>query len=649
MLLKNNNIGVKRVFDKLYKENKVKNIYTLISIFLTSLLLTSVSVVGFNMYSSNEKFLEITKEVQSIQLTDALPFIFGILLVMFSGYLIIYNIFYISIVKEIRLYGQLKIIGFTFKQIKSLVYKWGMKITTIALPLALIIGGMIGHFLTSIVLGETFLGDYIVKDFNVIPYIIGTIFTYITVYIAVSKPAKLASKTTAIQAINYNSSDLVKSNKKSKQVKKSKKGAKIKGMAFANMLKNKTKVIIYSLSIGISSTLVVFAIIVGVGLDVEEHTDRYLMNDIDISNNQSPYMEKFDEGILAKIKSTSGIDEVVENKTVISYSPFGIEPNIQITRNEKISSEFDMYKDAWNMVKTPDFIQTSVAGVKSKSLVESVKRHKLVDGKIDIEKFKTGNYIIIKRDNNKLNGGLKSGENVNLEFRVTDKNGKEKVMKESMGIMAIVAPKDENYTSSSLGTITLEENKLMSLFGEENIDISSLAINTGEGMESSVEKEVEKIIEGKALLQTSKNSFLSGISNMKGSILLGSGIVAFIFGLIAAINVLNTTISDLMIRKREFGMLEAIGMTKKEQMRLLMFEGMYKIILISIIIIPLGFVAAIFAPMMIPIYGGFNLGAYLFTVCIVIGIISIMVIFIPMIVFKSIIQGKSIIEKIKED
>ena len=41
MLLKNNNIGVKRVFDKLYKENKVKNIYTLVSIFLTSLILTS--------------------------------------------------------------------------------------------------------------------------------------------------------------------------------------------------------------------------------------------------------------------------------------------------------------------------------------------------------------------------------------------------------------------------------------------------------------------------------------------------------------------------------------------------------------------------------------------------------------------------------
>ncbi|MGL4761171.1 MAG: FtsX-like permease family protein [Sarcina sp.] len=649
MLLKNNNIGVKRVFDKLYKENKVKNIYTLISIFLTSLLLTSVSVVGFNVYSSNEKFLDITKEVQSIQLTDALPFIFGVLLVMFSGYLIIYNIFYISIVKEIRLYGQLKIIGFTFKQIKSLVYKWAMKITTIAIPLALIIGGLIGDFLTPLVLGETFLGDYIEKTFNIIPYMIGIIFTYITVYMAVSKPAKLASKTTAIQAINYNSSDLVKSNRKSKQVKKSKKGAKIKAMALANMLKNKTKVIIYSLSIGISSTLVIFAMIVGVGLDVEEHVDRYMMNEIKISNNQSPYMEKFDEDILAKIKNISGVDEVIENKTVISYSPFGIEPNIQITRNEEISSEFDMYKDAWNMVKAPDFVQTSIMGVKSENLIANVERSKLVDGKIDVEKFKTGKYIIIKRDDSELNGGLKSGDKVDLEFKVTDENGKERVMKESMEIMAIVEPKDENYTSSSLGTITLEENKLMSLFGEENTDISSLAINTGEGMESSVEKEVEKIIEGKALLQTSKNSFLSGISNMKGAILLGSGIVAFIFGLIAAINVLNTTISDLMTRKREFGMLEAIGMTKKEQMKLLMFEGMYKMILISIIIIPLGLVAALCAPIMIPIYGGFNLCAYLFTVAIVIAIISMLVIFIPRIVFKFIVQDESIIEKIKEN
>ena len=649
MLLKNNNVGVKRVFDKLYKENKVKNIYTVISIFLTSILLTSLSVVAFNVYSSNENYLEITKAIQMVQINNILPFLFGIFLVMFSGYLIIYNIFYISIIKEIRLYGQLKIIGFTFKQIKSLVYKWAMKITTIAMPISLIIGGIIGSFLTPLVLGETFLGDYMISKFNLIPYIIGVVFTYATVYIAVSKPANLASKTTAIQAINYNSSDLVKSNKKSKKVKKSKKGAKTKSMALSNMFKNKTKIIIYSLSIAISSTLVIFAMVVGVGLDIEEHVSRYMMSDIDISHDRYPYGTKFDKEILEEIKNIDGIKEVIENKTVITNLPFGISSGISITKNEAIKSEFDMHEENWNMVKDEGYIQTSVTGMRGENLLSNIDRLKLIDGEIDIKKFETGNYIIIKREDNTLRGGLKAGEEVELEFKVNDIDGNEKIIKEKFKVMAVVASKDENYTSSVMGAITLEEDRLLSLFGEDNIAIESLFINTEKGKELTVEKEIDEIIKGFPIRQISKKGFLEGLRNMKGAILLGSGIVAFIFGLIAVINVLNTTISDLIIRKREFAMLEAIGMTKKEQMKLLIFEGLYKMILISIIIIPLGFVAALCAPMMIPIYGGFNLGAYLLTVVLVILVVAIMVIFIPKKVFKWIIQNESVIERIKED
>lgn len=650
MLLKNNNIGVKRVFEKLYKENKVKNIYTWISIFLTSLLLTSVTVVGFNMYSSNKKFLALTKETQLVQFNETIPFIFIVLLVMFSGYLIIYNIFYISIIREIRLYGQLKIIGFTFKQIKSLVHKWAMKLTILALPIALILGGVIGYFITPIILGETFLGDYIVRDFNIIPYFIGVAVTVLTVHIAVSKPAKIASKTTPIQAINYNSSDLVKINKKSSKLKKSTKGAKVKKMALANMLKNKTKVVIYSLSIGLSSTLVVFAMIVGVGLDVEEHARRYMMSDINVGRVYHPYDSKFDNEVLKEIKNVNGIKEIIDNKIAVNYTPWGgIETNIEIARNEMVNSEFDMYEDSWKMIKGPDFIQTSVAGLSTKELKKNIERFKIVDGKIDKKEFETGNYIIIKRESNKLKGGLKAGDNIELEFRVAGKDGELKSIKNNFKVMAVVTEKDENYTSSALGTITLEEKKLIQLFGQENTDIGELLINTEEDKAIQVEKEITSIVEGNGLRVNSVNAWLNGVANMKGSILLASGIVSVIFGLIAIINVLNTTISDLIIRKREFGMLEAIGMTKKEQIKLLNFEGMYKMLLIGGIIIPLSFIAAMMAPMIVPIYGGFNLSAYILTVFIVLMVISTVVIFIPRYIFKSIIREESVIERIKED
>ena len=45
----------------------------------------------------------------------------ALLLIILTGYLIIYNIFQISVIKDIRFYGLLKTIGTTGKQIKRII------------------------------------------------------------------------------------------------------------------------------------------------------------------------------------------------------------------------------------------------------------------------------------------------------------------------------------------------------------------------------------------------------------------------------------------------------------------------------------------------------------------------------------------------
>lgn len=47
--------------------------------------------------------------------------LFFVLMIMFCGYLLIYNIFYISVVNDIRFFGMLKTIGTTGRQIRSLL------------------------------------------------------------------------------------------------------------------------------------------------------------------------------------------------------------------------------------------------------------------------------------------------------------------------------------------------------------------------------------------------------------------------------------------------------------------------------------------------------------------------------------------------
>lgn len=54
----------------------------------------------------------------------------GMFLVFVAGYLIIYNIFQISVSADIQFYGKLKTLGTTKKQIKKLIYGQANRLCT---------------------------------------------------------------------------------------------------------------------------------------------------------------------------------------------------------------------------------------------------------------------------------------------------------------------------------------------------------------------------------------------------------------------------------------------------------------------------------------------------------------------------------------
>lgn len=63
-----------------------------------------------------------------------------ILVVVAAGILTIYSIYYITITPKVQEYGRLKAIGATKRQIRQMVFREGVFVTVIALPLGLLIG-----------------------------------------------------------------------------------------------------------------------------------------------------------------------------------------------------------------------------------------------------------------------------------------------------------------------------------------------------------------------------------------------------------------------------------------------------------------------------------------------------------------------------
>ena len=102
------------------------------------------------------------------------------ILVIVAGYLIINNIFKISVNEDIKLLGLLKTIGMTKPQIKKLVH---LESLAVALP-AIIVGDIVGISIGKVILNKIFANNEMLTDvklsFTIIILIIlfSTAFTY---------------------------------------------------------------------------------------------------------------------------------------------------------------------------------------------------------------------------------------------------------------------------------------------------------------------------------------------------------------------------------------------------------------------------------------------------------------------------------------
>ncbi len=127
----------------------------------------------------------------------------GVLLILLAGYLIIYNIFKISIEKDIRLYGQLKTIGTAPRQIRYMVSRQGMMLSLVGIPAGLVLGWLLGNALQPLVMASTSYSETVFIKPNVWVWLFAAAFTLLTVRISCSRPGKIAGKISPVEALKY--------------------------------------------------------------------------------------------------------------------------------------------------------------------------------------------------------------------------------------------------------------------------------------------------------------------------------------------------------------------------------------------------------------------------------------------------------------
>lgn len=248
-----------------------------------------------------------------------------ILLVFFiigSGYLLIYNVLYISISRDTRFYGLIKTLGTTEKQIKTLVKRQAVTFACIGIPIGVILAGALSFGIVPIILENAFDSGKSIIDaemfFHPSIFILSIIFSALTVWISCNAPAKAASKISPIEALRYQNFASTKT-----KIRSSTNGGKLHVMAYHNVFRDKKRafLVFMSLFMGITMILGVNGIIGS--MKVENFIDKYMdynfeYTDIQFEQPEQPNKEvsQFDEQFVEQIKQIDGVKKVDIQKTV---------------------------------------------------------------------------------------------------------------------------------------------------------------------------------------------------------------------------------------------------------------------------------------------------------------------------------------------
>ena len=583
---------------------------------------------------------------------NALPVVLIMVLILLSGYLLIYNIFYISVVKDIKHYGLLKTIGTSPTQIKKLIINQANRLCLIAIPIGLLLGfglgvvfvPMVGHFMDG-------LNRSYFEYFSPIIFIGATIFSYITVRLSCMKPAKMASNVSPIDAVRYSD----RSTASKRKFKKGRSGSKIHKMALSNMFRNKKKAFLVLVSMSLSCMIFLAVSTIISSSDPKRAADGIMLGDIEIHHGYANFA-KYEEGIKPiddkLIKDIENIDGVKRTQKIykdagrVAYEGDFKDEVLTHEIEEEHKKQYLQGRDIEEMGEFHGFLSLDVTGVSSGQLLNQILESNLVDfygetkiiqGFIDEEKFNKGGYAIIwGHENSKIKVGDK------ISFKYLDKVVVEEGYEEhELEVMAIIGgAKNSNLE------MFVNENDFRNIV--KNPYIQKLIVDTDGNIDEIEEKltDLNEEYENPYTKVYSKRTYVDDAKETQMMITIIGMSAVFIIGVIGVLNFVNTMITSIISRKQEFAMIEAVGMTKGQLKKMLILEGLYYGVIITIINLTAGSLATVLGFNIIKLrYSVYTYPVGALILCIIaVFLISLIV---PLVIYKK-VSKDSIVDRIRE-
>ena len=611
-----------------------------------------------------------------------------LLLITFTGYLIIYNVFQISVSNDIQFYGLLKTIGTTGRQIKRIIRRQAWLLCLTGIPTGLLLGFAAGNILTPVIIAQAVSKNLnMTVTFHPLIFIGAAAFSLITVFLSCARPGRMAARVSPTEAVRYTEGG---NSAARKRLRSAEAGASLPRMAWANLGRNRSKTAVTVISLTLAVVLANITCTFAGSFDINKYLARnadvdFILADADYFQVNSASAgfgsptQALPEEIIAEVAALDGVTEngrtygevtriqqfVPESWFRQSESAWG-PPEVVERRTEEAVRD----RNGWLMN------HTQVYGMEALPL--SLLR--VVEGDISALYDPSQNAIAAVMDVSDYNEVLenshwaKVGDTVTLryaaewEYYFPDTG---EIIEDFGAFYSSQDPRrwaerpkvyeDREYTVCAL--VVVPYTLCYRFFGADEYILNADVFKRDSGTESVMYWCFNTTDESAPAMEAfladytetvqplydyeGRATYVAKFEGFRRMFLTLGGALSIIIGLVGVLNFINAVLTGILARKRELAMLQSVGMTGKQMNTMLVYEGLYYTMLSAALSLVL---SAALGPLVGSLCSAFWFFTYHFTVLPVLAVIPLFLILgilVPLLMYRS-VNRRTIVERLRE-
>ena len=519
-----------------------------------------------------------------------------IILFVFCGYLLIYNVFDIAVMQEIRRYGLYRTVGMSKRQVKKLINRQALWLSCIGIPLGLLVGYFIGKAALPKIM-NIFSSEYESVAVNVEPspiiFVGAAVLAAFTVFLSTRKPVRVAANIPPIEAFRY-----VEAATGKRTMKKSTAETSLPRLAWSNLGRNKRRSIFIVISLTLCVVLLNCVGIAADSVDIEKQVSYTIRTDYVVVNSASTNgMEGF------TLREQALPNDVME---AINTQP-GVTEASAVYKNTLDDANIT-YGFPMKVVSTEEAAETGVPfvitdmglnfnlGADGRPICNVYGMEETALSRMDIQEGETDAHALYEQMEN--GAGVLLGVQADRSTMKIDgyldpleigdvitvyKDGKA-IMELPVLAKAAINGDDQETGYTANGPYTVGADGLFlylpssiyeKIYDEPSIYKYSFNVDENERTNMTVFLENYITQVDTSLNYLSADSARENAQATRTMLQFVGGLIGIIFGVAGVLNLTNTIITTILARRHEFATMQSIGMTTKQLTQMMIWEGVY--------------------------------------------------------------------------